>query len=81
MRKTRLSREEKLELGLAQARASIRKAANDSNLSTSSIDYIPSSSVYHNPRAFYQLVLFLLTYQLHRYSFFSLEGGEGRKNY
>lgn len=63
VRKTWLSREEKLELGLAQARASIRKAANDSNLSSSSVDYVPSSSsVYHNPRAFYQLVLFLLTY-------------------
>ncbi|XP_008445236.2 probable glycosyltransferase At5g25310 [Cucumis melo] len=55
VRKTWLSREEKLELGLAQARASIRKAANDSNLSSSSVDYVPSSSsVYHNPRAFYQ---------------------------
>ncbi|CAK9312817.1 unnamed protein product [Citrullus colocynthis] len=53
--KTRLTREQKLELGLAQARASIRKAANHSNLSLStSLHYLPSSSVYHNPRVFYQ---------------------------
>ncbi|XP_022996611.1 probable glycosyltransferase At5g25310 [Cucurbita maxima] len=51
--KTRLTRDEKLELGLARARAEIRRAAKVSNLSTT-VDYVPSFAVYHNPRAFFQ---------------------------
>ncbi|GAU23132.1 hypothetical protein TSUD_305800 [Trifolium subterraneum] len=59
------NREEKREEGLARARSSIRKVAlgdDRSNLtppSTSHNDgYIPAGAVYHNPRLFYQYILF-----------------------
>ncbi|KAL0016421.1 hypothetical protein SO802_003490 [Lithocarpus litseifolius] len=58
-KKAKLSREEELELGLARARASIRRATaaskrNRSAMSLNATDFVPSGRVYRNPSAFYQ---------------------------
>ncbi|KAG6706536.1 hypothetical protein I3842_07G226400 [Carya illinoinensis] len=55
-KKTGLSREQKLEQGLARARSSIRRAASRLNLSATvrGDDFDPSGFVYRNPGAFYQ---------------------------
>jgi hypothetical protein len=72
------NREEKREEGLARARSSIRKVAlgdHRSNLTPSTPHndgYIPAGAVYHNPRLFYQYILFLFFLFLLFLNFFFL---------